>query len=232
MFSKVTKWLTGKRDVTVRDELKTLGLHTISDQKLEGRIVEYADFHEHIKECSEMSITLTPEAKLEMISKHVHNINAKLHQVAVPWGRAGDTSWYAEAMGGWSTIQTRSLDMITSTRIIIAKSEKEGKASYASVIQKEEIVAKLCYFFEVFYLKYALLIAEISWRTEDVSPQYAVTVVMPKSDRDYGGQAPPRILSQEGDTRQLDMMETMTRQQEDILKRLEERERGRESDVK
>jgi hypothetical protein len=166
----------------IQDKLEKLGVSVISDERVMKRIELFQDFHKAIEECTMLPPELPPEEKVDKMAEYIHIINDMLHSMAIPWGRAGDENWYSQMMSGWSTIHTRTLDLIGTVKNLMKRLENEkaktnDKAPY---IQKEELVRKLKSFIETFYLKYALLIAEVSWMSRDVAPSWSVTLQQPQ----------------------------------------------------
>ncbi|MEM2944629.1 MAG: hypothetical protein QW087_07815, partial [Methanomassiliicoccales archaeon] len=127
-----------------------------------ARLGTYEDLHELMQKISSSKA----EKSLEAIEEQVNAVNKTLHQVAIPFGRGGSEKWYAEAMSGWSTLHTKMLDIIHAAKSLLERSSSR----FATESEKKELVGKVWNFFQNVYMKYALLIAEISWYREDVSP--------------------------------------------------------------
>ncbi len=174
MMSFLKKLFQKKVSASYYDQIKTLGLHVISDEKLAARIDMYQDFHEYLRNCTAEGGT--PEETLELTLQQTHDINDKLHQLAVPYGRAGSESWYAEAMRGWSQLYAMMLQALESVRNLISKISSD---SHEPEAQKRELVRKVRTLFQNIYVRYALLIAEISWMREDVSTSWSAVIVQP-----------------------------------------------------
>lgn len=148
--------------------INRLGMTVLSDEKLLVRIGVYESILKVVQtmNADEDAQTLTE------IEKVTHQFNSMLHQVAIPWGRAGDSYYYGEAMKGWSTLHTRMMDMIQAAK-------KLNAASKASDVVKKELDQKVFHFFTTVYLCYALLLAEISWYGDDVRPSWSTVIQQP-----------------------------------------------------
>lgn len=164
-----------------------LGMTILNDEKLMARLSVYGDMHEFIKDARKIG----SEHSLDMIEEQVHAINDALHQVAIPFGRAGSEKWYAEAMRGWSTLYTVMLDIIHSVGSLLESGERPDKG---------ELIRKVFHFFQNVYMQYAMLIAEISWYREDVSPSWSTVIMPPMSfgmERGLTTYQVPRNLNEE-----------------------------------
>ncbi len=169
-------------------KVNRLGMTILNDEKLMARLGVYEELQTLISE--DLSAGLPED--LDDIDDQARKINEVLHQAAIPWGRAGTERWYAEAMRGWSTLYTRMIDITSSARSMIGK----GGAK-ASDSEKRELINKVWNFFQNIYVRYALLIAELSWYRDDVSPSWS-TVIMQQP------QFPERPVTSFGAPRPLD----------------------------
>jgi len=149
-----------------------LGMMILNDEKLLARLGVYEDMHNIVRQ---MSIS-TAEKSLEVIEEQVHIINSALHQVAIPFGRAGSEKWYAEAMRGWSTLHTKMLDMVSAARSLL---ERGNGGRFATESEKRELIGKVWNFFQNVYVRYALLISSVSWYREDVAPSWSTVISQP-----------------------------------------------------
>lgn len=152
--------------------INRLGMMILNDEKLLARLGVYEELHSIMRELSRNSA----EKSLEMIEEQTHVINGVLHQVAIPFGRAGSEKWYATVMSGWSTLHTKMLDIVHSAKSLLERG-KEGR--FVTESEKRELVAKVWNFFQNVYLRYALLIAGLSWYREDVSPSWSTVIPQP-----------------------------------------------------
>ena len=163
VWARLKRFVLGGREDGQRQQIAQF---ILSDEKLARRVEEYREFHEFIRDCLNPKGD-KPEKRVSTLAEYIHKINEKLHNLAVPYGRAGSEAWYARAMDGWSVIHTRTLDMVRSVqRMMKAVTES----------QKAELEHKLLTFFTNFYVQHALFIAEISWMREDVAPSYTAVI--------------------------------------------------------
>jgi hypothetical protein len=180
----------------MQDKLEKLGISAISDDRVMRRLELYQEFQEYVKKATNLPRDLTPEEKLDLLIEHIHNINNLVNTIAVPWGRAGSDNWYALMMSGWSIIYTHFLEIANTVKNIFFRLERESEekirrkkqkedeeSAYSEVppkIQKEELVRKVLFVFQTFFLRYATLIVEVSWKAEDVAPSWSVTLQQPQ----------------------------------------------------
>jgi len=166
-----------REETDFNGQMKRLGLYVYNDEKLATRIEMYEDFHQYVQKCT--ALDPDPEKALEEIIQQTHEINNKLHQLAVPFGRAGSENWYAEAMSGWSRLYSMMVQINEAGKALQALySESRGNPN-APYVQKKEVVDKIKTLYQDIFLRYALLIAEISWMKEDVSPSWSAVINQP-----------------------------------------------------
>jgi phage pi2 protein 07 len=161
----------------------------LADEKMLVRLDIYKDMLNIVQTMN----TTADNQTLTQIEDTTHKINNLLHQVAIPFGRAGDKYYYAEAMKGWSTLHTRMMDLIQAAKTLNEK--WQGSKS-----EKNEMEQKVFHFFTTIYLRYALLIAEISWYDDDVRPSWSTVVMNPTPVAQPRGQSSyqqPRDFNQE-----------------------------------
>jgi hypothetical protein len=195
-FSRLKKLLGIGLRKEMQDKLEKLGVSVISDERVMRRLELYQEFQEYVRKATNLPRDLTPEEKLDLLIEHIHNINNLVNTIAVPWGRAGSDNWYAFMMSGWSTIYTHFLEIANTVKNIFYRLERESEekirrkkqksdeeSTYSEVppkIQKEELVRKVLFVFQTFFLRYATLIVEVSWKAEDVAPSWSVTLQQPQ----------------------------------------------------
>lgn len=205
--------------------INRLGMTIIADEKMLVRLGIYDDMLGIVQDMN----THDEQQTLESIEDVTHKINNLLHQVAIPFGRAGDRYYYAEAMKGWSTLYTRMVDLIQAEKMLDSKKwelEPEGmtmtaQGGFAKRVRhmlgvseesetmivalamrrdQMELIGKVFHFFTTVYLRYALLIAEISWYNEDVHPSWSTVIQNPTPVAQPRGQTSyqqPRDFNQE-----------------------------------
>ena len=191
--------------------INRLGMTILSDEKFLSRIGVYDQMLNLVKDVNARDDPQT----LKDIEDLVHKFNSILHQVAIPFGRAGDSYYYSMAMGGWSTLHTIMMDMIDAAKSMHMKSKmskpgflqklKDGinEMLHVPTISENEMDQKVLFFFTIVYLRYALLLAEISWYTEDVRPSWSTVIQQPIPVAQPKGQTSfqqPRDLNQETGT--------------------------------
>jgi hypothetical protein len=183
------KRLFGKENKSIySDILKELSIRIMKDERFAVRVKDYQDFcncikdystvraPENKKDGSQASDTpkqLTPEEIVRITSDQASDINNKLQQSAIPYGRAGDSNkqWYSDMISNWNTLySTFMLPFISTTQATIERLNTRG--SYKPDTQKKQAVQKLRYFFETIYLDCALTVGGLSWFGEDVTPQW------------------------------------------------------------
>ena len=186
-------WKKGQEKTQAHENLKRLGLTTITDEKFGARTALYENFCQYVTE----SQVFDGDAivVLDEITGRISQINNVLHQAAIPYGRAGTSSGYSKLASGWSELYTRTLDVASSVKNSIRNLEHEETA-YQPEIQKSELVLKLRYLFEAYYLKYALVVASVSWMREDVAPSWATVIQAPPMQQSY----PPNTIDKPPDT--------------------------------
>lgn len=147
-----------------REPLSELGIRVINDARLEDRTRALEEFHREIRNAHYLSGCNADEL-IDQLSEEVITLNKLLHAISIPYGRAGDEGWYAQAVRGWSTIHTLMLDFISGIR-----------NSKSTALSKLANFYALKHFFERFYLEYLLAISGLSWREKDVTPSWSITV--------------------------------------------------------
>jgi len=181
-------------DVGFFGRVDRLGMTILNDEKLMARLGVYEEMHAMMRHTG----ICDPEHGLDTIEAQVHAVSDTLHQVAIPFGRAGSEKWYAEIMRGWSTLYTVMLDIVHSARSLLERGDAAGW--HGSEAGRRELIGKVWNFFQNVYMRYALLIAEISWFHEDVSPSWS-TVIMPPmggmTERGLTTYQVPRDLNEE-----------------------------------
>jgi len=186
-------WKKGQERTQAHESLKRLGLTTITDEKFGARTALYQNFCQYVTDSQ--GIEGAAITVLDEITGRISQINNILHQAAIPYGRAGTSSGYSKLANGWSELYTRTLDVASSVKNSISNLEKEEHA-YQPEMQKEQLVLKLRYLFEAYYLKYALIVASVSWMKEDVAPSWATVIMAPPMMQSY----PPNTIDQPQDT--------------------------------
>jgi len=186
-------WKKKQEKTQAHENLKRLGLTTITDEKFGARTSLYENFCEYVTQSH--GIEGEAIAVLDTITSRISQINNVLHQAAIPYGRAGTSKGYSKLSSGWSELYTRTLDVATSVKNSIRNIEQEKTACQPG-IQKDELVLKLRYLFEAYYLKYALIIASVSWMAEDVAPSWATVIVTPPVPQGY----PPTTIDRPPDS--------------------------------
>jgi hypothetical protein len=201
-----------RSDHDSQDLLKRLGLSVVKDEKLDERVKNLEQFHKYVEAVSQPK-GKAAEERAASLRDQLQLINKQLQMISVPWGRAGSVSWYAEAMRGWTGIHTITVDIADSVLALMRRSEyaqawhnqsgqtgqpnnpgPEGRDAHGQEQsgqdvperQKEELFAKLQHFVTRFYVRYAMLIASISWFGEDVAPSWSAVVQYPFMP--YGGE--------------------------------------------
>lgn len=156
------------------DILKDLNIRMLKDERFALRVEDYQDFCNCIKTYSTIdSQKKTPEEIVRITSDQSSDINNKLQQSSIPYGRAGDSNkqWYSDMISNWNTLySTFMLPFISTTQTTIERLNTRG--SYKPDTQKKQAVQKLRYFFESIYLDCALTVGDLSWFDEDVTPQW------------------------------------------------------------
>jgi hypothetical protein len=170
------------------DILKELNIRMLKDERFALRVEDYQEFCNCIKDYSTVKLPknkedsgqasdktrhLTPEEIVSITSDQASDINNKLQQSAIPYGRAGDSNkqWYSDMISNWNTLySTFMLPFISTTQATIERLNTRG--SYKPDTQKKQAVQKLRYFFESIYLDCALTVGALSWFGEDVTPQW------------------------------------------------------------
>ncbi len=194
-----------RKEKRMRDEakgeygdIKRFGVEILADEKLLARLESYEELYETIQD-------VNTKMDLDDIEDQTKKINTILHQVAIPWGRGGSSQLYGEAMSGWSTLYTRMIDIIGSSRNLIESQNRammeamtrsrevavrrfdkpserfdrpRGYGDLAALSDTRGIVNKVWNFYNNIYTKYALMVAELSWFEEDVRPSWS-GVIMP-----------------------------------------------------
>jgi hypothetical protein len=169
-----------KDERSVREDFERLGLTVISDERLRERLEGYKKLYDYIQKHSGVVPfeDATPEDKLNKLNDFVHNVNTMIQSLAIPWLRAGDEKVREGGrliVRGWSRLYTLILDMLTTSKHLLATiGEKER--TIEPTLLKEELIRKLISFIQKFYVPYALMIAGASWLREDVSPSWNVVV--------------------------------------------------------
>jgi len=182
-----------------RDELKELGLNIIKDRKLDDRITDLKEFNILLKRMKQPK-GKTYEEKLQWLMDQVDAINEMLSEISIPWGRAANEQAYAKAMGGWSGLHSLTLDAGNSFLRLMERSEQaqpkkeitsrsETQFAQRENRQKRELFDKYQSFVTRYYVRYAMLVAAISWRSQDVAPSYSV-VIQQQMMPGYGGGGP------------------------------------------
>ncbi len=169
-------------------KVNRLGMTILNDEKLMARLGVYGEMQDLINDI----LSSGSQEDLDDIEDQAKKLNEVLHQAAIPWGRAGSERWYAEAMKGWSTLYTKMIDIVASARSLV-----ESGGERASESEKRELINKVWNLFQNIYVRYALLIAELSWYKEDVTPSWS-TVIMQQP------QYPERATTSFGAPRPLD----------------------------
>jgi hypothetical protein len=165
---------------SIRKDFEKLGLTVISDERLRERLENYKKLYDYIQKHSGVVPfgDATPEEKLNKLNDFVHNVNTTIQSLAIPWLRAGDEKVREGGrliVRGWSRLYTLILDMLTTSKHLLATiGEKER--TIEPTLLKEELIRKLISFIQKFYIPYALMIAGASWLREDVSPSWNVVV--------------------------------------------------------
>lgn len=180
-------------DESFHTKIDRLGMAILNDEKMMARLGVYDEMHTLMRQAGPSR----PDRSLDLIEEQAYNISDALHQVAIPFGRAGDEKWYAEAMRGWSTLHTRTLDMIHSARALLERAEATGW--HGSESERQELIGKVWNFFQNVYVRYALLIAEFSWYREDVTPSWSAVLTQPTQTGERGMTTfqSPRNLNEE-----------------------------------
>jgi len=186
-------WKKGQERTQAHENLKRLGLTTITDEKFGARTALYENFCQFVTESQ--GIEGEAIVVLNEITSRISQINNVLHQAAIPYGRAGTSKGYSKLASGWSELYTRTLDVASSVKNSIRNIEQE-KTAYQPEMQKNELVLKLRYLFEAYYLKYALIIASVSWMAEDVAPSWATIIQAPPMMQGY----PPNTIDRPPDS--------------------------------
>lgn len=155
------------------DMLEKMNIRMLKDERFALRVEDYQNFCDSIKEYSTIETNKTPEEIVLLTSQQANDINNKLQQSAIPYGRAGDSNkqWYSDMISNWNTLySTFMLPFISTTQATIERLNTRG--SYKPDTQKKQAVQKLRYFFESIYLDCALTVGALSWFGEDVTPQW------------------------------------------------------------
>jgi hypothetical protein len=170
-----------RQDNKPKRTLEQIGVFTIADEKVRQRIEEYKNLDGYIKNLliipekdEQTKKRLAPEAKIAVIIENLQLVNGKLHEISVPWGRAGTETWYAEAMIAWSTLSTIVINIANDTRSQLQRIGRQQETH--SEQAKSELVSKLHTFITLIFVKYAQIVYSISWYRDDVANAWAITV--------------------------------------------------------
>ncbi len=160
-----------KKLKTCMNELRRLKLtKTVSVPKLkDGKPTD---------ETEEKEVNLTAEEIINNIINGETEVNDMLMDIAIPWGGAASSDWYAEAMIAWDGIATDCLNIASGIRDFVfikqEKTEKEPERSKMSMVKMHHNT-----FVQRDFLKYAQRIYEFSWTRDDVANKAAVIVNQP-----------------------------------------------------
>jgi len=166
-FNRVKKALGIKIEKPINPYEK-FGISVISDEKTDVRLEAMTKFLDELKQnIDTLHTSENSDEKLRLITDLTHKINRTAHTISLPFGRAGSRSTYAQAVRGWSTIYPLMLSFISSAQVNMQNATEE---------QKKEVVSKLQYFFETFYLECAQMLMGFSWFEEDVTPSKALII--------------------------------------------------------
>ena len=233
-------------------DLNRLGIEIVKDIKLEERLRRLQVLVNELQSIGEVEGD-SYEERLMSLRRRLEQINQMLHEVAIPWGRAGSEQVYAQAMRGWSGLHTMVLDAADSFLRLMRRAEEPANPSPApryrvepygadkpeqpdksqqgggngeravtvgSLLaeqiaksldpykeyggpperQKKELYDKFRSFVVRYYVRYAQLIIQISWRGEDVAPSWSATIQQPPSYGFGGWGAMPPATGQQPST--------------------------------
>lgn len=178
-----------KEKETREDMLKEFGIRVIKDERLEQRLVFNKDISEYIQQCEKTGKTESPENFVKLIEEQATEVNKKIHQIAIPFMRAGDVhnGVYGLIATRYNSLYTKKILLYTSI-VYNAITRLNTRGANKADEQKIQSAQKLHAMFVRYYLKYAHDILTISWKSEDVTNQYTALIQSPLTNqqRDMG----------------------------------------------
>ena len=132
-FSKFFKKQTSEENVEER--ISRLGIDVVSDRKLSDRINLINEMLDAIESPLESDNVYD---RIEEIKERLQFVNRGLKIIAVPYGRAGDNVVYREAMRGWETLYSVSIDIIELVRDMVY-SALMNKTEFVSIVDWEKM---------------------------------------------------------------------------------------------
>ena len=125
---------------------------------------------------SEVPEILSPMGVILLMEQRTYQFDSMLREVSIPWGRAADTSWYAEAIRAWERLLSKAgFGMIDGVKTIL---------SNKNTLMEWDVVKKLEGWLQVEVFAYAKMIMDVSWRDRDVSPSFSLTLNRPPAPTD------------------------------------------------
>lgn len=175
-FDKLKTAITKKKRPPIEASLENLGMYLLSDDKLRERLEAIRALHEEIIKPIK---TRKPLKKIEGLRDRLNMINATMRQTAIPFGRAGDVGAYAQAMQGWESLYSFSVDILnTVSKMIKANfvAIQENADATIGLLNMMELADKMQGFMDIEVYPYGELIIDMSFFGRDVAPAYATMI--------------------------------------------------------
>jgi hypothetical protein len=148
-----------------RENISPVGLKVLADEKLAQRIDALQGFYDYF---DVFTSDVNVKAQLDEVEKKSKELNAIIKIVATPYGRSGSEHAWSMISSGWNGLHMISLDVIQGVRNLIEDSKDE--------LNQLELVRKLKGYCLVDYWQYGMLVLDVSFKAEDVSPSTATVI--------------------------------------------------------
>ena len=121
----------------IRKQLQDLGVKVISDERLAERIGVLATLHAYVLEAA---AGRAPDAILASIEEKFNTVDNILRRVAIPWGRAGDRTYFAKFMQFYEKMMSRARSKVLSVRELMSLEEagRELLVQFSEVATNDE----------------------------------------------------------------------------------------------
>ena len=140
---------------------------------------------------------LSPIDVVLLMEQKMNQFDQLIREVSVPWGRAADTKWFADAIRAWEMLlAVGAYDMINGVKNILV---------HKNTMTEWDVVKKLQGWLQVEVFPYGKMIMDVAWRERDVSPSFALTLNRPPApvpEQGYTGKGTPyeASLGRQSDT--------------------------------
>ena len=191
LWERLAGWFSQKEEETHLDKMEQFGVDLVTDGKMAVRITTIReDLHKLVDRIQNPKGD-TPEERLLDLRNNIIELDRILHEVAIPFTRAGTDPRYGVIVNCWAKINAQTLGLIPYLLYLMRRKGEGIRNERVRTALKEELLRKFQFLINTHYLNVVEQLISISWRGEDVAPSRVTMIQSPMMVMGGGGGVTP-----------------------------------------